>query len=163
MTPSEHPLGQPIRAFKAGGGARVVAALAGIVLALLGAFLIVRDWSDGIVSSIGWITVPPGLFAIALAFFLGQSSYLVCPDGVIRVRSGRRVLCRWSDVAEIIDLKFEQGMVAARRCVLVLKNGARLEIPDIGMADFPALLDLIRQQSAPHGVPWKEEQRRNSP
>jgi hypothetical protein len=151
-------LGDPIRVFRAHLATRAIVAVCGIIMAGAGVFLIVRDFSDGVfIHSIGWIPLPVGLGALALAYFMGKSSYLVCTGGVKKLRMGRLQQCRWDEASEIVDMHIKKGVVSSRHCALVKKNGSRMELPDLGIVDFATMVDLIRQQAASRGIPWMEE------
>ncbi len=151
-------LGEPIRVFRARLATRAVVAVCGIIILGAGVCLFVRDFSDGIIiHSVGWILLPVGLCALALAYFMGKSSYLVCTGGVMKLRMGRLQQCRWDEASEIVDMHIKKGMVSSRHCALVKKNGSRMELPDLGIVDFPTMIDLIRQQAASHGIRWMEE------
>ena len=147
-------LGEPIRVFRAKLVTRAVVAVCGAIMVLGGIFLLVGNY--------GWYiqTFPLvlGICVLGLAYVMGKSSYLICPDGVIRVRMGYQQQCRWDDVREIIDRHIKRGLVSSRLCELVKKNGFRLELTDLGTDDFPGMLGLIRQQAQSRGIPWREEQ-----
>ena len=96
------------------------------------------------------------LAVLALAHVLVKSSYLVCPDGIIQVRFGRRRICRWDDVSEIVDRRIKQGPVSSRLCVLMRKRGEPIELSDLA-GDFGEMIALVRQQAVSRGIPWKEE------
>jgi hypothetical protein len=148
----EKLLGDPIRVFRAKLVTRAAVAVSGIVMVAGGIYLFVGQGSD-----IGTIPLLVGICALALAYFMGKSKYLIGPDGVIKDRWGHRQMCRWDEVSEIRDRHVTQGLVTSRMCILVMKNGARMDLPDLGIGDFAKMHALIRQQAESHGLPWKEE------
>ncbi len=145
-------LGDPIRTFRAKLTTRVLIALSGLVLLSGGIWLVIKD---GAPEPGAWV-VTFSLAVLALAYVLGKSSYLVCPGGVIQVRFGRRRVCRWDDVSEIVDRRITQRLVTSRHCVLVKRRGDRIELSDL-VSDFGAMIALVRQQAESRGIPWKEE------
>jgi hypothetical protein len=94
---------------------------------------------------------------LALGYFMGKSSYLVCTGGVMQLRLGRLQICRWEDVSEIVDIQTKQGIVTSRHCSLVKKNGGRMELINFGIHDFAGMIGLLRQQAESRGIVWKEE------
>jgi hypothetical protein len=151
---NESALGDPIRVFRAKLATRLVVAVCGLVMLAGAIWLLI---SMGPLGPGAWV-LPFSIAVFGLAYFMGKSSYLVCTGGIIQVRFGYRRHCRWDDVSEIIDVQIKQGMISSRRCDLVRKNNSRLELTNLGIDDFAALIDLIRQQAQLRGIPWKEEQ-----
>jgi hypothetical protein len=149
----EQALGDPIRVFRSKWTTRAAMFVSGILVLLCGVYVMSLgfvDWGVGVLLF--------GICVLGLAYLMSQSKYLLCPGGVIAVRLGHRRAYRWEDVGEIVDTRINQGMVSSRRCTLVKKNGASLELIDFGIDDFPALVALLREQAESHDIPWKEEQ-----
>ncbi len=150
----DNMLGDPIRVFRAKLTTRLVVAACGIVIFAGGVWLLIAmgPWGPG-----PWL-LPFSIVVFGLAYFMGKSSYLICPGGVIQVRFGYRKHCRWDEISEIIDVQIKQGLVSSRRCDLVKKNGSPMALTKLGIDDFAGMMDLIRRQGQSHGIPWKEEQ-----
>jgi hypothetical protein len=46
-----------------------------------------------------------GICALASAYFMGKSMYVICSGGMVKLQWGTRQERRWEDVAEIVDQK----------------------------------------------------------
>jgi hypothetical protein len=147
-----HPLGTPLRVFRAKLAIRLVVVVCGIILLCGGGWLCVEMGPTGP----GPYVITLSLFILAFAYLLSKSRYTVCPDGMILERFGRRKLCRWSAVVEIVDRHTKQGIVTSRSCVFRGKTGPRLELPSVGY-DFDGMVALIREQARQRQIPWREE------
>jgi hypothetical protein len=168
-------LGEPIRAFRASPGMRIGAAVLGVVFVIIAIWWFVQDMPF---SFHLWVLAA---LAFGIAFLAGKESHLVCPGGVIiQERNGREQHCRWEEVSEIVDSRIKmstsanlswlgffytgQGVpkeeVPPRQCVLVKKDGSRMELVDRLRGDFEELVALLREQAQSRGIPWKEEERR---
>jgi hypothetical protein len=150
--PEETSLGEPIRVFRAGMLTRVLIGFCGLVVILVGVALIFAGTGQ-----IGAYPVALGLMIVALAVLIPKQQYLVCPGGIVVIRSGKKQLFRWEDIAEIIDQRVTHGMVSGRVCVLVRKTGSKISFSDTGISDFGAMIALLREQAKAHSIPWKEE------
>jgi hypothetical protein len=149
----EPALGEPIRVFRAKLMTRVIVAVCGIVLVAGGVVCLILGFTAGVVT----LPVFLGICVLGLAYLMGQQSCLVFADGVVNVRLGQRQWCRWVDISEIVDTRTTQGVVSSRVCTLRKKDGSRLEVRDLGIDDFGALLALFREQAAARGISWREE------
>jgi hypothetical protein len=132
---------------------RAVVAVCGAVLILLGVCCFLAGFTAGV----ALLPILLGLCVLGLAYFLGKQSCLVCAGGVVSIRFGHRQSCRWEEVSEVVDQRVKHGVVSARVCALVRKNGKRLVLLDTGIGDFGALLSLLREQATSRGIPWREE------
>jgi hypothetical protein len=150
--PEETSLGEPIRVFSAKILTRVLIGFCGLVVILVGVSLFFTGSG-----TLGVYPMVLGLMVMALAFLIPKQQYLVCPGGIVVIRSGNQVCCRWEDLAEIIDQRVTHGMVSGRLCVLVRKTGSKISFSDTGITDFGAMIALLREQANAHSIPWKEE------
>ena len=148
----ESALGHPIGIFRAKLTTCLLIAVSGLVMLGGGVWLVIKE---GAPESGAWVFTF-SLVVLALAYVLGKSSYLVCPGGIIQVRFGRRRVCRWDEVSEIVDRRIKQRLVSSRLCVLVRKYGEPIELSDL-VGDFGAMMALVRQQAESRGIPSKEE------
>jgi hypothetical protein len=145
--------GDAIRVFRAKVTTRLVVVACGIVLLGAGVWLLIEmsAWGPG-----PWL-LTLGIVVLWLAYLMGRSSYLVYRDRVVKKRLGHEQICWWNEVSEVLDLRVKQGIVSSRTCVLVKTAGTRFELQDLGINAFAAMLDLLRQQAASRGIPWREE------
>ena len=150
---TEDPWQRPIGVFRARMTTRLMVAACGVVLLAGGIWLLIEMGATG---PGPWV-LPFSVVVLGLAYFMGRSSYLIYPGGIVRVRFGYRLRCRWEELSEIRDVQIKQGLVSSRRCDLVKKNGSRIELTNLGISEFAAMIDLIRQQAQSQGIPWKED------
>jgi len=153
LAPVEPELGDPIRLFRPSPGAVILLAICGIVVILMGVGLFIAGWW-----SFGVVPIVLGIVVLFLGFVLTRQRLLVCPGGVIHIRYGRRLWCRWEDMAEIRDTRVKSGIVSSRICTIAKKDGTRMWLQDTGIGDFGELIRLLREQGESRGIPVKEEQ-----
>jgi hypothetical protein len=149
----EASLGEPIRVFRARLATSILIGVCSIITILLGVGCFFTDFA-----TIGIYPVILGILVVGIAYLLQRRQCLVCPGGVINNRLGNRQWCRWEEIAEIVDQRVTRGIVSSRLCVLVRKKGPGMVMADLGISDFAALVDLLREQATVHNIPWKEEQ-----
>jgi hypothetical protein len=153
MPQEDTSFGEPIRKFRVKLRTRLLIGFCGLVMILLGATLLFT----GSVKT-GAYPIVLGFVVVALAFLLPRLEYLICPGGIVVIRSGNKTWCRWEDFAEIIHQRIKHGIVSGRMCVLVRKTGTKMSIADTGIGDFGTMIALLREQATARGIPWKEEQ-----
>lgn len=152
----ETALGDPIVSFDRGFRKQVIFVACGAALVALGVCgaLFFHDRGLGQLVQVGVIVL------FLAYFFMGRLRVYICPGGVIVVRQGKgrtRDCCRWEEISEIVYVT--EGLIKAggRRCSLVKREGARIDVPDLGIAHFDAFVDTLRRLSAAQGIPWREE------
>ena len=96
-----------------------------------------------------------------LAALLGKHRLLVCPGGVVRRRYGfrgwREESCRWDEAGEVVSTRTRAGLTTSRYVSVVRRDGARIVVTDLQVAEYDALLAVLRPVAESHGVRWTEE------
>jgi len=152
----ETAMGKPIVSFDRGLRKRVISVACGAALVAVGVCGALFFHNRGL----GRL-IQAGVIVLFVAyFFIGRLRVHICPGGVIVVRQGKgrtKDCCRWEEISEIVYAR--EGFIKAggRSCSLVKREGASIDITDLGIAHFDAFVDALRRLSAAQGIPWREE------
>jgi hypothetical protein len=144
-------LGDPVRLFRMKLATRLLVGLCGVIIILMGVGLLLRS------ASLGTWPLVLGIAVVALAFVIGRQRYLVCRGGIVINRLGNEQVCYWTEVTTIKDVRVTHGLVSARMCTLIKKDGAGVTLSDTGIGDFSALMKLLKEIASVHNISWKEE------
>ncbi len=149
-------LGTPIAVFRPSLHSRIVIGVCAGVLLVAGVFIALYLGGSYIY---GTFLVSTAVLILFLAFALGRTYVLIGPNGLIRIKGGRQDSCRWEELREIVVSVPTAGgvKVAFRRCALVKRDGSRIELLDVNVGHFEAMVDAMRRLSQPRHVAWKEE------
>jgi hypothetical protein len=152
--PDQASLGTPLADFPPALHKRVVVAVCGA--ATLGCGLFIALYPPGSLC-LGPILAGWGGFILYLAYFLGRQRILIYSGGVVRLQGRVKTCCLWGEINEIVEGCVRTRGVSSRRCSLVKRDGSRIDLTDLSVGQFGAMMSTLRPLSEAHGIPWKEE------